>query len=71
MNSGHKVFKINKRFKPCPVEDEDELFPNGIFEFNVTKMQLFIDENPHLFPLTQVRVAEFSALNVSAPKSAS
>jgi len=65
MNSGHKVFKINKRFKPCPVEDEDELFPNGIFEFNVTKMKLFMDENPHLFPLTQARVAEYSVLNTN------
>lgn len=65
MNGGHKVFKINKRFKPCPVEDDDELFPNGIFEFNVTKMLLFINENPHLFPLTQARVAEYSALNTN------
>jgi hypothetical protein len=65
MNSSHKVFKINKRFKPCPIEEGDELFPNGIFEFNVTKMQLFINENLHLFPLTQARVAEYSALNIN------
>jgi hypothetical protein len=65
MNSGYKVFKISKKFKPCPVEDDDELFPNGIFEFNVTKMQLFINQNPHLFPLTQARVTEYSALNTS------
>jgi len=63
MQKSHKPFKIDKRFKPCPVEENDELFPNGIFNFNVTKMQLFINENPHLFPLTQARVTEFSALN--------
>lgn len=65
MNSGHKLFKISKKFKPCPVEDDDELFPNGIFEFNVTKMQLFINQNPHLFALTQARVSEYSALNTN------
>jgi len=65
MKKSHKPFKIDKRFKPCPVEDNDELFPNGIFEFNVTKMQLFMDENPHLFPLTKARVAEYSALNTN------
>lgn len=65
MNSGYKVFKISKKFKPCPVEDDDELFPNGIFEFNVTKMQLFINQNLHLFPLTQARVTEYSALNTN------
>lgn len=65
MNISHKTFKINKSFKPCPVEDDDELFPNGIFEFNVTKMLLFINENQHLFPLTQARVAEYSALNTN------
>ena len=65
MNSGYKVFKISKKFKPCPVEDNDELFPNGIFEFNVTKMLLFINENPQLFSLIQARVAEYSALNTN------
>lgn len=65
MKKSHKSFKIDERFKPCPVEDNDELFPNGIFEFNVTKLQLFIKDNPHLFPLTQARVAEYSALNTN------
>ena len=65
MNSGHKLFNISKKFTPCPVEEDDELFPNGVFEFNVTKMQLFINENPQLFPLTQARVVEYSALNTN------
>lgn len=64
MQKSHKTFKVDKKFKPCPVEEEDELFPNGIFEFNVTKMQLFINENLNLFPLTQARVAEYSALKI-------
>jgi hypothetical protein len=26
-----KQLKINKNFKPCSVEADDELYPNGIF----------------------------------------
>ena len=37
-----KKLKINKDFKPCPIDDGDELFPNGIFVFNITKMAEFI-----------------------------
>ncbi|MFZ4860286.1 MAG: ParB N-terminal domain-containing protein [Desulfuromonadaceae bacterium] len=34
--------KADKGFTPCPVDDEDELYPNGIFVFNITKMLGFI-----------------------------
>lgn len=37
--------KLDKKFKPCLAEEGDELFPNGIFEFNITKMLKFIHEN--------------------------
>jgi hypothetical protein len=36
--------KIIKKFTPCPIDDGDELFPNGIFEFNITKMLSFIEK---------------------------
>ncbi len=32
-------------FNPCPVHDGDELFPNGIFVFNVTRMLEYIGNN--------------------------
>ena len=35
----------NKNFKPCSVDDGDEIYPNGIFEFNITKMMAFIQQN--------------------------
>ena len=44
MNLPEKI-KKEKRFKACPKDPGDELFPNGIFEFNITKMQAFIDTN--------------------------
>ena len=40
--------KINRRFTPCPIDDEDELYPNGIFVFNITKMTEYILNNPYL-----------------------
>lgn len=44
-----KELKLDKGFTPLPVDDGDELFPNGIFEFNVTKMLAFIEANPEKF----------------------
>jgi hypothetical protein len=36
--------KVDKGFTPCPVADDDELFPNGIFKFNITKMLEWIEQ---------------------------
>ncbi len=44
-----KKFKIDESFEPCPVLDCDELCPNGIFVFNITKMKEFILSRPDLF----------------------
>ena len=52
--------KINKKFTPCPIDDGDELYPNGIFVFNITKMLSFIEKNPDKFVLEQVSVTEFN-----------
>jgi hypothetical protein len=40
--------KIDNAYTPCPVADGDELFPNGIFEFNITKMIEYIQNNPDI-----------------------
>ncbi len=34
-----KKFEVDENFQPCPVMDDDELCPNGIFVFNITKMK--------------------------------
>lgn len=31
-------------FEPISIDDGDEFFPNGIFEFNITKMITFIED---------------------------
>jgi hypothetical protein len=51
-----RQLKLDKAFTPLPVDDGDELFPNGIFEFNVTKMLAFIEANPDRFPVANTEV---------------
>lgn len=46
--------KANKKFKPLPLEENEELFRNGIFEFNVTKLLAFIKEHPAEFQIEQI-----------------
>lgn len=36
---------LDNDFKPTVVSDGDEIFPNGIFEFNITKMIDFINSD--------------------------
>jgi hypothetical protein len=42
--------KLDKRFQPCPLEEGDEAYPNGIFEFNITRLIAFIDAHPRHVP---------------------
>lgn len=51
-----RQLKTDKTFTPISVDGGDELFPNGIFEFNVTKMLAFIEANPDRFPVEDVEV---------------
>ena len=51
--------KIDKHFVPCLVDDEDELFANGIFEFNITKMTNYILCDPGRVSLDEVAVGDF------------
>ncbi len=33
-----RLLTIDKNFKPAPMDEGDELYPNGIFVFNITRM---------------------------------
>ena len=61
--------RVDRHFSPCPVDEEDELYPNGIFVFNITKLTEFIQNNPGSFRCEEVLVkgfpAGFSRLNES------
>ena len=54
-----KKFKIDKNFIPCPVSVDDEIFQNGIFDFNITKLTEFIKSNPDIFIPETIVVKEY------------
>jgi len=51
--------EIDDGFTPCPVDIGDELYPNGIFEFNITKILQFINNHPDACTLEGVAVSDF------------
>ena len=53
-----KKLKFDKNFIPCPIDDNDEMYPNGIFEFNITKMIEYIKNNPDNLPVEKVSVED-------------
>jgi len=57
MSGLNRKLKIDSRFTPCSVEDGDELFPNGIFVFNITKMTEYIMRSR--IPCEEIQVREF------------
>ena len=54
-----KKLKVDNDFIPCSVDTGDELFPNGIFVFNITKMIEYIKKNPDSITLEEVAVSDF------------
>lgn len=54
----NRKLKISKNFKPCTIDDGDELYPNGIFVFNITKMAEFT-QNQNI-TCEEVLVKDFS-----------
>ncbi len=64
-----KKLKEDDNFVPYPIKEGDELYPNGIFEFNITKILEDIESNPLLFNLVEIVVddfhSNFSTLNES------
>ena len=55
-----KKMKVDNHFTPCPVADGEELYLNGIFEFNITKMVEYIQDNTDDFSLEQIAVSDIS-----------
>jgi hypothetical protein len=51
--------RLDEGFQPCPVEPGDEIYPNGIFEFNITRLLAFVQEHPDRFPVEQADLSEF------------
>ena len=58
--------KLDKGFQPCPVEPGDEMYPNGIFEFNITRLLAFVQEHADRFPVERVDLSELPDYGSSA-----
>jgi hypothetical protein len=62
-----RTLKLLKDFSPCPVKNGDEIYANGIFQFNISKMVDFIHSNLTDFAREDVSVddfpEEFSSIN--------
>lgn len=54
-----RKLKINRNFTACPIDDGDELYPNGIFVFNVTKMAEYIQKNSDSITCEEVLVKDY------------
>lgn len=54
-----RLLKPDPNFSPLPVEDNDELFQNGFFQFNITAMIKHIQENPSAAPIETISVKDF------------
>jgi len=50
--------RLNKKFRPFECNIGDEIFRNGIFEFNITKLLEYIDTNKSEFTLEEVDVKD-------------
>jgi hypothetical protein len=68
LNTAEKL-KVDINFRPCPGSHGDELYPNGIYVFNITKMIESIEDSPDDFALVEIVVADFSALFSSVTES--
>ena len=67
-----KKIKLNKNFQPIACDLGDELYPNGIFEFNITKLIDFINKNKNEFLLEEIEVKtiRYSSTNPYLNKAA-
>ena len=54
-----RKLKKSRTFTPCPVDDEEEMYRRGIFEFNISKMVEYINNTPEI-TVEPVQVSLFS-----------
>ena len=54
-----RALTLNKNFTPVSADEGDEIFPNGIFHFNITKMIDFIHAHPEEFTPERIAVKDY------------
>ncbi|MDE1918731.1 MAG: hypothetical protein KGJ57_22395 [Sphingomonadales bacterium] len=58
--------KASAAFQTLEIREEDELFPIGIFEFNISRLEELIASNPDKFPIEITAIAPFARVNDSS-----
>jgi hypothetical protein len=58
LQSAEKL-KADDNFTPCLINKGDELFQNGIFVFNITKMIKYLKKNSNEVDLIEAEVGDF------------
>ena len=53
------LLSADKNYVPAPADDGDELYPNGIFVFNITKMIEYIRAHKDEIPLESIEVKAY------------
>jgi hypothetical protein len=51
------TLKLNEKFQPCPVDEGEEVYPNGIFHFNISRLLAFL---PARSPIAVIAVTEIA-----------
>src|ERR1700730_17936367 len=59
------ILKLDEKFQPCPVDEGDELYPNGIFHFNISRLLAFLDDHPARFPIALIALTEIASYDDS------
>jgi len=59
MTAKNRKLKKDNEFIPCPEDNGDEFYPNGIFVFNITKMTEYILNHQDIFIAEEVTIKEF------------
>lgn len=52
-----RKLKLDMNFQPCTPRVGEELFPNGVFEFNISQLLAFIQAYADRFPVEQIELA--------------
>jgi len=57
--------RLNRNFRPCFVDRGEELFANGIFVFNITRLLAFIETHREHFPIEMLQLSDIPFSSVS------
>ncbi len=54
------TLKLDETFQPCPVDEGEEVYPNGIFHFNISRLLAFLDDHPGRYPIALIALTEIA-----------